>query len=81
MVFSTATSAFVGGSVVVAGLAGLVGSGGTALGSGAFSMMSLGFEQVRSFRLNFPSFDNYVPRSSLPEVNKSIGYRNSARMT
>ena len=46
MVTSSATTALAGGSVVAAGLSGLVGSGGTAMGTGASSMMGLGFEQV-----------------------------------
>lgn len=45
IVATTATTVFVGGSVVVAGLATLVGSS-TAVGSGAFSMIALGLEQV-----------------------------------
>ena len=46
MATSSATTAFAGGSVVAAGVGGLVGSGGTAMGTGASSMMGLGFEQV-----------------------------------
>lgn len=45
-VASTVGAAFVGGSIVVAGLASLVGSSGAAVGSGTFSMMTLGLEQV-----------------------------------
>lgn len=45
MVATTTTTIFVGGSIVVTGLATLVGGSG-AVGSGTFSMMALGLEQV-----------------------------------
>lgn len=41
------------------GLAGLVGTGGTTVGSGAFSMMSTGFEQV-----GFACFGERTPSCS-----------------
>ena len=46
MVSSSATAAFAAGSVVAAGLGELVGSGGTAMGTGASSVMGLDFKQV-----------------------------------
>ena len=52
------------------GLAGLVGSGGTTVGSGAFSMMGTGFEQV-----GFPCFGERTPRwSFFRDVDVSNGH-------
>ena len=82
MVTSSATTAFAGGSVVAAGLGGLVGSGGTATGTGTSSMMGLGFEQVsqcfstskwqsRVYKGCFASSDGTLPHHGgfMPEVD------------
>lgn len=66
-VASTATAAFVGGSVVVAGLASLAESGSAAVGSGAFSMMTFGLEQLLlpCSRSDFPHLDEEPSSLSL----------------